>query len=60
MGMPVLWVTVCEAPGRDLDLVDREPVSDERLEVWGLGGLETDRKGCANLARALAARFEYL
>lgn len=39
-----------------MDLIDRGPSA--RL-LWGLGGLEPKKKGWANLARALAARFEY-
>jgi hypothetical protein len=36
--------------------MDRAPA---RL-LWGLGGLEPEKNGWANLAKALAARLEYL
>ena len=46
----------------DLDLVERGPADKSaRLPaVCGLGGRDPEKKGWANLARALAARLEYL
>lgn len=41
----------------DLDLIGRGP-STRRF--CGLGGRDPEKKGCANRAKALAARWEYL
>lgn len=48
-------------PYNDLDLVERGPAdrSARPVEVCGLGGRDPEKKGWANLARALAARWEY-
>ena len=47
---------------KDLDLVERTAAdaSGRGPGPCGLGGRDPEKKGCANLARALAARWEYL
>ena len=47
---------------KDLDLLEQGPAdrSARTPEACGLGGRDPEKKGWANLAKALAARFEYL